>query len=1220
MSAHGGLSLLGVDVGGTFTDAVLIARGRLRSVKVPSTPAQPERAILDALAALLEGAPEPTPLARFAHGMTVATNALLEGRMASTALIATEGFCDIIELARQQRAELYRPCAPHPPALSPPERRLGARERTLPEGVERELSAAALQELIAAIAAAEVQAVAVCLLHSYAHPQHEQMIAEALAEALPDVHVSLSHELVGTIREYERAATTELDAALSPLLSGYLRALGRATARRSLCAPSVISSSGGLLDIERAAAHAALTLLSGPAGGVRGAQLIARRAGEPDALCFDMGGTSCDVCLIRGGEVGESAQRTLAGRPVALPALDIITIGAGGGSIAWRDRGGALCVGPRSAGASPGPACYGRGGSEPTVTDANLLLGRLRAEVALAGGLRLDPAAAERAIAALANSLGIGTLACAEGIVRVAEEEMARALRLASVERGIDPRSMALLAFGGAGPLHAAALAQALGIERVLVPGSAGVLSALGLAAAPPRADVARTVLLAGEALSAERIRSAIRELLARASAALREPTERVRVTYELRYVGQSFELPVIDECTQREPEVDVQRLCARFGQEHERRFGYRQEGEPIELVTIRVSAFGGSAEVAEQALVAAADSGEAPPLPISLICDGSVRPARLHRRLPEPGEPISGPAVIALASSTVLVPERWQARTLAGGTLQLRVDREVVERDDRRRELRRAPAMARPARRLDPVSLRISLGALHSICEEMGSVLVRASHSANIKERRDASSALFDAAGQLVMQAEHIPVHLGAMPEAVAAVLGFEQRPGSSFILNDPYAGGTHLPDITIITPAFLAGELIGFAATRAHHADVGASEPGSMPAHSRTLAEEGIVIAPQRIETETIERLVASMRQPRERRADLRAQLASCRLGAERLRALASSVGAARLHAQLDAVLDYAERRMRSELVRLRERHGEELHNEDVLEGSEHELTLRLRVLLGQGSATLDFRGSAPADPGNLNCPLAVTRSACYYALRVLCDPDIPPCAGSYRPLQVLADPGSILDARPPAAVAAGNVETSSRVADLVLGAFGRALGQGTMNNLTLGNERFSYYETIGGGQGACPDAPGPSGVHVAMSNTLNTPVETLERDYPLRVRSYAIRRGSGGEGRHQGGDGVVREIEAREQMRFSLIAERRSHPPRGAQGGADGAPGRDRLLRAGGPALGEPLAAKSSGTLQPGWRIRVETPGGGGFGSPARRRRQRPRQASEGEPDSR
>jgi N-methylhydantoinase B len=498
----------------------------------------------------------------------------------------------------------------------------------------------------------------------------------------------------------------------------------------------------------------------------------------------------------------------------------------------------------------------------------------------------------------------------------------------------------------------------------------------------------------------------------------------------------------------------------------------------------------------------------------------------------------------------------------------------------------------------MDPIGLQVLVGGLRAACDEMGAALIRSAYSANIKERHDCSTALFDAAGELVMQAEHIPVHLGSMPDAVAAVLGEELRPGRSWILNDPYRGGTHLPDITLIAPIFAGGELLGFAASRAHHADVGGPTPGSMPAFSSTLDEEGVVIPPTEADQKTLERLAARMRMPHQRLADLRAQQAANRIGELRLLELGERLGTGALREGMAAILAYAERRTRAALAGLPDG---TYRAEDALEGdwngAERDLRLQLEATIAGGDLRLDFSGSEGQVEGNLNCPLSVTRSAALFAVRVLTDPDGPPSAGAHRPIEVLAPTGSLLNARFPAAVAAGNVETSSRVADLVLAALsqaapGPAQGQGTMNNLTLAGEGFTYYETLGGGQGACPDADGPSAIHVAMSNTLNTPTEALESEFPLRVRELSLRRASGGTGAHRGGEGLVREIEALAPMSFSLITERRRHPPRGRDGGGDGAPGANFLN-------GERLAGKAAGDLAPGDRLRVETPGGGGHG---------------------
>jgi N-methylhydantoinase A len=656
--------LLGVDVGGTFTDAVLVdAEGAIHTAKVPSTPSEESVAVLQAVdLALARAGAHPQQVERFAHGMTVATNALLEGRTARTALIATEGFTDVLELGRQARPHLYDLCASAPPALVPAARRFGAPERIGPNGALRALEPGAARALIERLAASEPEAVAVSLLHSYADPSHEQLLGTLLRQLLPDTHHSLSSDLVGTFREYERTATTVLDAALSPLLESYLERLSRESRRWQLPEPEIMQSSGGLTDTARASAHAALTVLSGPAGGVGGARLLAELAGESEVLCFDMGGTSCDVCLIEGSRVAETAERAIAGRPLSLPALDIHTVGAGGGSIAWRDPGGALRVGPASAGALPGPACYARGGTEPTVTDANLLLGRLLEDSPLAGEVRLEREPAERAISALAAELELDTLQCAEGIVRVAEAEMLGALRLVTVERGIDPRGFVLMPFGGAGPLHAAAMAQELGIERILCPGPSGVLSALGLAAAAPRRDVSRTLMLGGAELTRERLAREREQMLGQARALLGAGAERIRVRYELRYSGQAFELTV-----EHSPEPDPDALREAFALEHERRYGFREDSAEVELVNMRVSVWGAARRPHVRAAAAPPHSSEA-----RVVFASEHVATTVLRGALAPGSRVRGPALCALPDSTLLIPPGWSGAVDQHGSCHL--------------------------------------------------------------------------------------------------------------------------------------------------------------------------------------------------------------------------------------------------------------------------------------------------------------------------------------------------------------------------------------------------------------------------------------------------------------------------------------------------------------------------------------------------------------------
>src|SRR3954447_5436254 len=568
--------LLGVDVGGTFTDAVLLDGGDVHTAKVPTTPREESTGVMRAVEAVLRRAGAgSSDVEVFAHGMTVGTNALLEERGARTALIATRGFADLLEIGRQDRPHLYRLCAPKPAPLVEPDLRFEAAERIGPEGVVEALAGAEVERLAAAVAASGAESVAICLLFSYLDPSHEQRIAVELRRRLPSLHVSASHQVLPRFREYERCSTTVIDAYLSPLLGRYLGALGDAAGEAGLRQPLVMRSSGGVAPAEEAARAGAWSVLSGPAGGAVGAGLLAELSGDGNALGFDMGGTSCDVCVVEGGEVRRTDSREIGGRPIQLPMVDVHTVGAGGGSIGWRDAGGALRVGPRSAGAEAGPACYGRGGTEATVTDADLLLGYLSSDSDLAGGVALDVEAARRAVSALGEQLGIGEIETAEGIVRVANQEMIRALRVVTVERGVDPRGYALLPFGGAGPMHAAALADELEISRLVCPRASGVLSALGRIAAGHRRDTAKTVVRAGDEITAEGIAAEVSSLSEPLLSGMK--CAMLEVVYELRYRGQAFELPIPGEA-----EPDPGRLAEDFAREHEARYGYRDpRGRP---------------------------------------------------------------------------------------------------------------------------------------------------------------------------------------------------------------------------------------------------------------------------------------------------------------------------------------------------------------------------------------------------------------------------------------------------------------------------------------------------------------------------------------------------------------------------------------------------------------------------------------------------------------
>jgi N-methylhydantoinase A len=656
--------LLGVDVGGTFTDAALLDGERLHTAKVPSTPEDQSLGVTAAIEEVMARAgASASEIEAFTHGMTVGTNALLEERGARTALIATRGFSDLLEIGRQNRPSLYRPCAPRPAALAERELRFEAAERISDGEVVEPLEEAEVERLVREVGESGAESVAICLLFAFADPRHEQRIAAALREALPELHVSASHEVLPQFREYERCSTTVIDAYLSPLLGAYLGGLAEACRERDVPEPQVMRSSGGTAEAAEASRSGAWSVLSGPAGGAVGAAVLARASGSGDALGLDMGGTSCDVCVVADGEVRRTDSREIDGRPIQLPMVDVHTVGAGGGSIAWRDPGGALRVGPRSAGAEPGPACYGRGGSEPTVTDANLLLGYLAPDSALAGGVALDTGAARRAVSALGRRLGLEETEAAEGIVRIANQEMIRALRVVTVERGVDPRALSLLPFGGAGPMHAAALAGELEISRIVCPRASGVLSALGLIAAGHRRDTARTVLLSGSDLSAERLGEEVEALSRSAQEGLEG--SRLEITYELRYRGQAFELPIPGPAR-----PDPAKLAEDFAREHERRYGYRDPEGELELVNIGVAAVVPGPEPKPRA----AEGATVREGTREAHFGGEWRETHVLRGEPAGGTEASGPCVFELPEATLVLPPGWRARVDEAGTIDARV------------------------------------------------------------------------------------------------------------------------------------------------------------------------------------------------------------------------------------------------------------------------------------------------------------------------------------------------------------------------------------------------------------------------------------------------------------------------------------------------------------------------------------------------------------------
>jgi N-methylhydantoinase A len=650
--------LLGVDVGGTFTDAVCVSGDQVVTAKTPTTPQDQSEGVINAVQTVLDlSKGSPSQIERFVHGMTVATNALLEDKTAPTALLTTEGFCDLEELGRQARADLYRLCVGHPPPLVPSDRRIPVPERVGPQGTLAELDEDSLKDRLSPLG--EVEAVAICLLWGFRYPDHEQRCERIVSDRYPHLHVSTSHETAGVVREYERLATTVVDAALSPLLRGYLKRLSDRVRGMGLPEPEVMLSGGGVVDSRAVASHGSWAVLSGPAAGAVGAAWTASQTQNPTVICLDLGGTSCDVCLASSGQLHESGQREIGGRALALPMVDVHTVGAGGGSIAWADAGGALRVGPHSSGADPGPACYGRGGTEPTVTDAGLVLGYLDATSPLAGGVELDTGAAKRAVSKLARELSLSDAATAAGIFRVASIEMARAVRVMTVERGIDPRELSLLCFGGAGPVHATAVAEELGIVSVLVPPSSGVLSALGLLVSERRRDLVQSVLLSKEQLTRDAVAEVVERLATRGRADLDAGECDIRASYDLRYVGQAFELTIPGDAA---PEPTQLRKA--FEDAHERRYGYTDPDASLELVTVRVTVALPGSNPHTKPYAGTEELGTR-----RAVFGGEDLEAAVIRGVPST---ISGPAICELSESTLVVSPGWKGERQENGTLVL--------------------------------------------------------------------------------------------------------------------------------------------------------------------------------------------------------------------------------------------------------------------------------------------------------------------------------------------------------------------------------------------------------------------------------------------------------------------------------------------------------------------------------------------------------------------
>ncbi len=1159
-----------VDRGGTFTDIVAHAPdGSIRTAKLLSTSPLYADAASEGIARLAGG----EPVAAVRMGTTVATNALLERRGERTLLAITRGFGDALRIGHQARPRLFDRAIRLPEPLYA--RVVEIAERVAADGeVLVPLDEAAAAQAFATAAADGFRAVAIVLMHGYRFPAHEGRLAE-LARAAGLTQVSVGHEVAATIKLVPRGETTVADAYLSPVLRAYV---DRVTAGLGDTPLQFMQSNGGLA--AAVAFRGRDAVLSGPAGGVVGMVAVGRAAGFDRLIGFDMGGTSTDVSHYA-GSFERATETTVAGVRLRTPMLAIDTVAAGGGSICRWD-GTRLRVGPESAGAVPGPAAY-RGGGPLTVTDAQVLLGRLQPDrfpaiFGASGDLPLDVATVHAGFAALSRDTGLTPAALAEGFLDIAVATMARAIRAVSIERGHDVGDYTLVAMGGAAGQCAARVAAALGIGRVLVSPHAGVLSALGIALAEVRSvreatvdapldtDVAAVVARLAEAAATE----------VRAADAAAEPA--TVATALVKVAGTDTPLGV--------PLASAADMAAAFAAQHRQRFGFVADG-PLVIDAVRVEAVGRGPAVpvtSAAAVVAAAE-------PAMVTMAGEPVPLHVRDALPV-GVALAGPAIVVDPGSTTIVERGWTAERLAGGDLLLRADTLTAAR--------RATGTA-----FDPVALELFNHRFMGIAEAMGVALQSTAASVNIKERLDFSCALFDGDGALVANAPHMPVHLGSMGESVAAVLrarGDTLRDGDAVMLNAPYNGGTHLPDITVILPVFVDGARRFFVAARGHHADIGGITPGSMPAGSTTIAEEGVLIDDVLLveqgrfrEAETRALLAGGCwpaRDPARNIGDLKAQVAACVRGAAELRALCADQGTATVAAYMAHVMANAEEAVRRAVAgRTGGSFAYELDDGAVVRVS-------VTIDAADRSATIDFTGTSGQQASNFNAPRSVVRAAVLYVFRCLIDDDIPLNDGCMRALRLVIPPGSMLDPAYPAAVVAGNVEVSQVVTDALFGALGVMAGsQGTMNNLTFGTGDWQYYETIAGGAAAGPGFAGASAVQTHMTNSRLTDPEVFETRFPVLVDSFAVRTGSGGAGLWRGGDGTVRRLRFREGATVSILSNRRRVPPFGLAGGGDGMAGANHIERGDGSV--EPVAGRATVTVDAGETFVVATPGGGGYG---------------------
>ena len=1185
-----------IDRGGTFTDIVAKRPdGSLLTHKLLSeNPEQYRDAAVAGIRHLLglhRSEPvTPAQVECVKMGTTVATNALLERKGEPTLLITTRGFRDALRIAYQNRPRLFDRHIVLPELLY--SRVIEAQERVGAQGELIEpLDEAHLRERLWAAFDAGLRSVAIVFMHGYRYTAHEARAAE-LAREIGFTQVSTSHQTSPLMKFVSRGDTTVVDAYLSPILRRYVEQVAAEMPGVPLY---FMQSSGGLTDAHRFQGKDAI--LSGPAGGIVGMARTAEIAGQPKVIGFDMGGTSTDVSHYAGAFEREF-ETQVAGVRMRAPMMSIHTVAAGGGSILAFD-GSRFRVGPESAGANPGPASYRRGGPL-AVTDANVMVGKVQPAwfpkvFGPAANEALDAEVVRARFAELARQTGRAPEDVADGFIRIAVQQMANAIKKISVARGYDVTRYTLQCFGGAGGQHACLVADALGMTRVLVHPLAGVLSAygMGLADQTVMREQAVEAALSTEALPA--IEAQLEALAAEARTELQQQASGtgaivVHRRVHVRYAGSdaAMVVPFSDKAT------DIQQA---FEAAYRQRFAFLMTGKPLVVEAVSVEA------------VLPGDAPAEPVLPlhparefprrdtVRLYTEGAWFDAALVVREDlRPGDEISGPAIIAEKNATTVVEPGWAAR--------------LTERDHLLLERRVARAQTYAVgTTADPVLLEVFNNLFMNIAEQMGLQLQNTAYSVNIKERLDFSCALFDAQGHLIANAPHMPVHLGSMGESIKTVIrenAGRMRPGDVYVLNDPYHGGTHLPDVTVITPVYIGDEPqpTFYVGSRGHHADIGGSTPGSMPPFSTRIEEEGVQINNVKLvdqghlrEAEMVALLQSGeypSRNPQQNLADLKAQIAANEKGVQELRKMVAQFGLDVVLAYMGHVQDNAEESVRRVITRLKDGH----FTLSLDNGAQ--ISVAVRVNAAERSAEIDFSGTSEQQTNNFNAPTAVCMAAVLYVFRTLVDDDIPLNAGCLKPLKVIIPPGSMLNPNPPASVVAGNVETSTCITNALFGALGvLAGGQPTMNNFTFGNTRHQYYETISGGSGAGEGFNGTSVVQTHMTNSRLTDPEVLEFRFPVRLESYAIRPGSGGAGRWTGGDGGVRRVRFLEPMTASILSNGRVHPAFGQAGGRPGAPGINRVVRADGRV--EELAHIGSAEMAVGDIFEIHTPGGGGFGVP-------------------